>query len=147
MRGGVRMFVLERIKMLRVTDEKFTVPEGFRLNDFVRDSFKVMRDELRVVKVRISPEWARWAEEKIWHESQKSRRLDDGSLELGFRVAGLDEIRMWVLSLGPEIEVLEPEELRDRVRDSLEKTLAGYSETRKETVTRVVFRIKLTEVL
>ena len=37
----------------------------------MRGSFKVMHDELYTVKVRISPGWARWVGEKIWHESQK----------------------------------------------------------------------------
>jgi hypothetical protein len=40
------------------------------LDDFMRHSFKVMHDELYTVKVRISPGWARWVGEKIWHESQ-----------------------------------------------------------------------------
>jgi hypothetical protein len=54
----------------------------------MRHSFKVMDDELYTVKVRISPEWARRAGEKIWHESQKVTRLSDGSLEMRFRVIG-----------------------------------------------------------
>jgi WYL domain len=55
------------------------------------------------VKVRISPGWARWVGEKVWHESQKARKLPDGGLELTFRVAGLEEIKRWVLGLGPEV--------------------------------------------
>jgi len=45
----VRMFVLDRIKMLKVTDERFTVPKDFNLDDFMRHSFKVMHDELYTV--------------------------------------------------------------------------------------------------
>ena len=59
----------------------------------MRHSFKVMHDELYTVKVRISPGWARWVGEKIWHESQKITKLPDGGLEITFRVAGLDEIK------------------------------------------------------
>jgi len=51
----VRMFVLDRIKMLKITDERFTIPKDFNLDDFMRHSFKVMHDELYTVKVRISP--------------------------------------------------------------------------------------------
>jgi hypothetical protein len=39
-----------------------------------------MQDELYTVKVRITPAWARYIGEKIWHESQRSRKLSDGSL-------------------------------------------------------------------
>ncbi len=50
------MFVLDRIKMLNLTDERFTMPKDFNLDDFMRHSFKVMHDELYTVKVRISPQ-------------------------------------------------------------------------------------------
>jgi predicted DNA-binding transcriptional regulator YafY len=64
------------------------------------------------VKVRISPGWARWVGEKTWHESQRAKKNGDGSLELSFRVAGLEEIKRWVLSFGPDVLVLEPERLK-----------------------------------
>ena len=57
------------------------------LDDFMRHSFKVIHDELYTVKVRISPGWARWVAEKIWHESQKVTKLADGSLGITFPVA------------------------------------------------------------
>ena len=97
------------------------------LDDFMRDSFKVMHDELYTVKVRISPGWARWVGEKIWHESQKVTKLPNGSLEITFRVAGLDEIKRWILSFGPEAAVLEPEKLKEMVRKDLSRNLAQYS--------------------
>ncbi|MDI6753347.1 MAG: WYL domain-containing protein [Thermodesulfobacteriota bacterium] len=95
------MFVLDRIKMLKVTDERFDPPKDFDLNEFMRHSFKVMHDELYTVKIRISPAWARWVGERIWHESQKVAGLADGGLGIAFRVAGLDEIKRWILSIGP----------------------------------------------
>ena len=121
------MFVLDRIKMLKVTDERFTIPKDFNLDDFMRHSFKVMHDELYTVRVRISPGWARWVGEKIWHESQKVTKLPDGRLDITFRVAGLDEIKRWILSFGPEAIVLEPPKLREMVRKGLFRNLAQYS--------------------
>ncbi|MFC1895068.1 helix-turn-helix transcriptional regulator [Thermodesulfobacteriota bacterium] len=126
LRGEVRTFVVDRIKMLRVTKETFEPPKDFDLDAYLGHSFKVMQDDLHTVTVRISPGWSRWVGEKIWHESQKGRRLSDGSLELSFRVAGLDEIRQWVLSLGPEAKVMEPKQLEDMVTESLQKTLEQY---------------------
>ena len=97
------------------------------LDDFMRDSFKVMHDELYTVKVKFSPARVRWVGEKIWHESQRAKKNGDGSLELTFRVAGLDEIKRWVLSFGPECRVLEPEKLKKVIRNELSKTLMQYA--------------------
>jgi len=96
------------------------------LDDFMRHSFQVMHDELYTVKVRISPGWARWVGEKIWHESQKAKKNSDGSLELSFRIAGLDEIKRWILSFGPEAQVLEPSRLKQMVCVDLQKSLGQY---------------------
>jgi len=85
-----------------------------------------MHDELYTVKIRITPAWARYIGEKIWHESQKSRKLGDGSLELTFNVAGLDEIKQWIMSLGPEAYVIEPEMLKNMVKADMKKALVQY---------------------
>jgi len=79
-----------------------------------------------MVKVRISPGWARWVGEKIWHENQKAKKLPNGGLEMTFQVAGLEEIKRWVLSLGSEAEVLEPERLIELVREDLTRTMGLY---------------------
>jgi len=121
------MFVLDRIKMLKVTDECFTIPKDFDLDDFMRHSFKVIHDDLYSVKVRISHGWARWVGERIWHESQKMTKLPDGGLEMTFRVAGLDEIKRWILSFGHEAVVMEPEKLKEMVRKDLFGSLVQYS--------------------
>lgn len=47
-------------------------------------------------------------------------------IELTLRVAGLDEIRQWILSMGPDAYVVAPEALRDMIRDSLKTTLSQY---------------------
>ena len=39
----------------------------------------------------------------------------------------MDEIKRWVLSLGPEAAVLEPEQLKEMVRKDLCRNLAQYS--------------------
>lgn len=83
--------------------------------------------ELYGVTIRISPTWARYIGEKIWHESQRIQKLIDGGIEISFKVAGLDEIRQWVLSLGPEAVVVEPADLKVLVWKNLKETLEQYS--------------------
>lgn len=126
LKEGLRRFVLDRIQLLDLTDESFEVPADFNLDRFLRDSWKVMDDDLYTVRVQISPAWARYVGEKTWHESQKIQELFDGGIEIIFRVAGLEEIKQWVLSLGPEAYVVEPEELRWRISKALTDTLVHY---------------------
>jgi len=52
------------------------------------------------------------------------------SLEMTFQVAGLDEIKQWIMSLGPEAYVIKPEKLKNMVKADLKKTLVQYEGTR-----------------
>ena len=130
LRNQIRMFAVDRIRLLTLTEEKFDLPPDFDLESYTRDSFQVMQDELHTVKIRISPEWARYIGEEVWHESQATSKNPDKSLELTFRVAGLDEIKLWVMGLGAEAYVLEPDRLKYLVRDGLQNALVQYERVR-----------------
>ena len=62
----------------------------------------------------------------------------DGAIEIIFQVAGLDEIKQWVLGLGPEAYVVEPEKLRCLVQSDLERSLDQYREGK-------LFQVKKTD--
>ncbi len=109
-----------------ILDESFEIPDRFDFQQYIRHGFKVMHDELFTVRIMISPAWARYVGEKIWHESQMIQKHLDGAIEIIFRVAGLDEIKQWVLGLGPEAIVVEPEELKVMVQADLERSLDQY---------------------
>ena len=125
-RQDLRTFVVDRISMLQTTERRFCVPVDFELKRYLADSFSVMRGPLVGVRIRISPAWARYVGERQWHSSQYIQQQIDGGIEIGFRVAGLEEIRQWVLALGPEARVLDPPELKAALRDSLARTLDQY---------------------
>ena len=49
---------------------------------------------------------------------------EDGTLLWRSTVSGVIEIRLWILSWGEDVEVLEPQDLRDQVREILERAAA-----------------------
>jgi predicted DNA-binding transcriptional regulator YafY len=53
--------------------------------------------------------------ETTWHSTQTVAVDPDGSLVWRATVAGTIEIRLWLLSWGDEVEVLEPAALRDDI--------------------------------
>ena len=142
LRHEVRSFVLDRINMLHLTENYFKIPDNFSFDDYVQHSFKVMQDELYSVTVQISPAWSRYVGEKIWHESQQIQKLIDGGIEISFRVAGLDEIRQWVLSLGPEAVVVEPEELKVSIWKNLKETMDLYKGINHQNIEAVALESK-----
>ena len=125
-RDEVRIFVLDRIKILRQTKDTFEIPEGFNLEDFLRPSLGVYQGEPVKAKIWFSPDVAGYIREKVWHESQKITPQADDSIIFEAEVAGTDEIRFWVMSWGSHAEVLEPKSLRNEIRADAEAILAKY---------------------
>jgi predicted DNA-binding transcriptional regulator YafY len=78
------------------------------------------------IKIWFSPDVAGYIKEKIWHESQEIHPQDDGSIIFEAEVAGTDEIKFWSMSWGSKAEVLEPESLKDEIREEAEVIIERY---------------------
>jgi predicted DNA-binding transcriptional regulator YafY len=126
MRDQVRIFALDRIKMLSRTRDSFEMPEDFDLEEFLRPSFGVFQGEPTRVKIWFSPEIAPIISEKIWHSTQEIKQQKDGSIVFEAEVAGTTEIKLWIMSWGSKSEVLEPERLREEVRAEAEALADKY---------------------
>ncbi|MGD9237746.1 MAG: transcriptional regulator [Desulfobacterales bacterium] len=115
LREDIRIFALDRIKSLRLTDEIFEMPADFKVEDFMQTSFGVFHGEPQDVRIRFAPEVAGYIREKTWHATQKIKSQNDGSVIFEARVAGTDEIKYWLMSWGGKAEVLSPATLRDEI--------------------------------
>ncbi|MDI6907598.1 MAG: WYL domain-containing protein [Thermoanaerobacterales bacterium] len=112
-RREVRIFALDRIRQLTVTNVSFIPDKDFNIVGYLGDSLGIERGGgLHAVAVRFDREQARYVRERQWHPSQEIEELDNGGLILRLNVAGLGEVKRWILSFGAHAEVLEPETLR-----------------------------------
>ena len=126
LRQDIRVFALDRIRRLDLTEEAFDPPADVILDDFLKSSFGVFLGPPATVRVRFAPEAAGYLTEKIWHASQKLRPQKDGAVIFEAQVAGTDEIKRWILTWGARAEVLAPESLREEVRREAEALARNY---------------------
>ena len=127
-RGAMRTFKVDRIADLQVTLERFDPPEQDELDATLRRAWDIIGDQDEVtVVLRFAPSVAARVQEATWHPTQHVSEEPDGSLRWTARVAGIVEIRLWILSWGDEVEVLAPDELRVDVRDRLQRALEHYA--------------------
>jgi proteasome accessory factor B len=126
-RKGRRTFKVERILSASLTPETFASDEAINEARELLRAWDVISDEpVADVVVRFSPAVAKRAAETRWHPSQEIEEQGDGSLLWRGKVAGLREIRIWILGWGAEAEVLEPAELRNEVAEQLRLAAARY---------------------
>jgi proteasome accessory factor B len=116
-RAGMRTFKIERIRSVSVTPRPFDPPEPGTLERELRRGWDIIADQDPVdVVLRFSAAIADRVLETTWHPLQRTERSPDGSVAWRTTVSGTIEIRVWILSWGDDVEVIEPAELRDQVR-------------------------------
>lgn len=125
-RESERMFAVDRIESIALTDNPYSVPFTFDAREFMKDAFGVVRGKPEDVDLVFEPRTAAWVGEKIWHPSQTIERLPRKRLRLNLNVAVTPELAAWVTSFGGEVEVIRPQSLRDAVQRAAEAIVRRY---------------------
>ena len=76
--------------------------------------------------LRFSPECARWVAREEWHPEQQGSIDEEGYYILCLPYSNDTELLMDIMRYGPDVEVLKPESLREKVRNRLELSLKNY---------------------
>lgn len=77
--------------------------------------------------LRFSPACARWVSREEWHPQQKASIDEHGYYILCLPYAHDTELMMDIMRYGPDVEVLAPDSLREKIQQRLELTLKNYT--------------------
>ena len=123
----LRTYALDRITSLHITDKSFKLPEGLEPADIFDDLFGITSSKGPVQHVVISaqPLTAKYLRALPLHHSQREELFSDRSLfHLDLKITP-DFIRE-LLSLGSDITVDSPKELRIMISEQLRASLRNY---------------------
>jgi predicted DNA-binding transcriptional regulator YafY len=127
--NAMRTYKVERIRSSTLTADRYQIPDDFDPDRWLVHSWGIWSSDTTAtadVRLRFEASVAHRVREAVWHRSQRVTELPDGRVELTVTVAGIVEIRPWILSWGDGVEVLEPPELRDAVALALRGAAARY---------------------
>jgi predicted DNA-binding transcriptional regulator YafY len=120
--GQIRTYRVSRIRDARVLEDRFERPAGFDLAAYWAEaSAAYERDAPRIdVTVRVRPDWMPILADAVGVRAiDEAERLpasdDDGWLRLRLRLEWPEEVPYRLLSVGSNLEVLDPPEVRDRL--------------------------------
>ena len=127
LRQALRSFSVDAIRQVQVLERKaIDVPET-ELDSVLGAGYGIFAGrEVQWAQLRFSPERARWVADERWHPQQAGQFLTDGRYELRIPYRDDRELVMDILKHGPEVEVVEPEALRQTVADRLAGALTLY---------------------
>jgi predicted DNA-binding transcriptional regulator YafY len=123
----IRFFKLDRVAEAKPTSRTFT-PSAESVEDLLADSITIFRsaDPPRRYRIRVRAARARWACEKPFHPGQKVSPQADGSVILDIARAWDDEMVPQLLGLADMVEVLEPDDIRDRLCETAQRIAGMY---------------------
>jgi len=127
---AMRTYKVERIRSSTLTGDRYQIPDDFDPDRWLAHSWGIWSSDttdVAEVRLRFEASVAPRVRESIWHRSQQLTELPDGRIEMRLSVAGIVEIRPWILSWGDAVEVLEPPALRDVVAAAVRNAAARYS--------------------
>ncbi|HEX8504663.1 MAG TPA: WYL domain-containing protein [Hymenobacter sp.] len=115
--GWLACFGLDRILHLANTGRTFTPPAGFEAATYFAHCFGITRPDdgtqPQEIHLRFGPVQGRYALSYPLHSSQQQLAETDDAIDLRLTVYDTHELRMELLSYGPDVEVLAPIALRD----------------------------------
>ncbi|OIO82452.1 MAG: transcriptional regulator [Gallionellaceae bacterium CG1_02_60_948] len=126
-RNGLRSFAVDRLLEAKVLEKRAEDIAEKELDAHFASSYGIFAGKPKHTAIlRFTHERARWVAEEQWHPQQKGLMQADGSYELSFPYADPRELVMDILKHGTEVEVMEPESLRELVQEQLRSALRKY---------------------
>lgn len=123
-REALRLFAVERIEHLERQEQRFEVPEDYRVEQFTGTAFGLIEEgEPRQLELYFAAQVAPYIRERIWQADQQIEENRDGSLILRFQASGDKELLAWIGSFIPHVRILGPESLRDQFQIMLRQAL------------------------
>ncbi len=127
LRDGLRTFRLANFIQVELTALKAVDVDETELDAELRAGFGIfVGAQTRQAVLRFDPLASRWVALERWHSEQQAKFDAKGRLILTVPYSNDPELITRILKYGPDVEVLEPSDLRDKVAGKLHRASALY---------------------
>jgi len=129
LRNALRTFAIDRLRAVRALEKRAKDVSEKELDAYFASGYGIFGGKPKhTARLIFTPERARWVAEEQWHPQQQGRTLEDGCYELHIPYFDPRELVMDILKHGAEVEVIEPQALREMVWKQLLTALKKYEE-------------------
>lgn len=127
LRDGLRSFSMDCVQDAELRDgEALEIPDA-ELDEMLGSGYGIFSGrEVQWAKLRFSASAARWVASEAWHPRQRTEVAEDGSYVLEVPYSDDRELLQDILKYGPDVEVLEPASLRQRVQEAIFAAMRVY---------------------
>jgi CRISPR-associated endonuclease/helicase Cas3 len=124
---GIATFKVERIEKAVLTTERYEIPDDFDEQELLRHAWGIWySEEPTTVRLKFSYHVAQRVKESIWHLSERVEDTDDDGCIWTAKVGEVQEMVPWIRGWGADVEVLEPETLREALMAEAQRLALLY---------------------
>lgn len=123
-----RFYSLDRVCSLELTESEFSVPKRFDAEQYFQGFYGIMRDKTKVERIRLRATAfrANYLRSLPLHNSQKElERSTDYSI-FEYLVAPTSDFIQELRAIGPDVIVLQPQWLRNRMLNEAKEIINNY---------------------
>lgn len=125
----IRIYALDRIMDLQLTDETFKYPKKFSPDNYFTGCFGIIHDEkieVETVKLKVNADQSNYLRSLPLHHSQEEIETNDDYSIFTLRVRPTFDFQQEILKNGDTIEVLEPLWLRKEMAATIKRMFNKY---------------------
>ncbi|GAE90645.1 helix-turn-helix transcriptional regulator [Acetivibrio straminisolvens] len=119
-------FKICRINDYEILNETFEKDESFSLKKSMENCIGIYKGKEYNIKLKIRYPMSQIIKEKIWVSNQVITELEDKSIIFEAKMRGLTEIKTWILGMGANVTVLEPDEVAEKIKNEINKMRKLY---------------------
>ncbi len=123
-----RVFAVDNVSAATILANTYVKPADFNVEEFASQSISgvLHSNGTTEVQVRFNARVSKAAIAARVVAEQAIEKCGDGSAQITYRVADLDELLRWTLSWGDEAEIVSPQKARDRAAAILGRMHSKY---------------------
>lgn len=125
-RQDFRYFKLNRIQSFNITNQKFRIQLTYNERDFIDEFGMKQNGEWYPIKLKITGKYAMLVKERIYGKNQTVEAIDKNATILSVEMQNKEDILVFVLGFGANCEVLEPEWLKEKLVETIDKLYEKY---------------------
>lgn len=125
----IRAYKIERITAVTVDhNNNYEIPEKYRTPTFLKNAWSIISgDKSEHIRLRFSKRVKERVLETNWHPAQDyDDEQPDGSLLWWVDVASTIDMEPWIRGWGSDVEVLEPDHLRETLKGHVRRSAERY---------------------
>lgn len=129
--NATKVFALDRISALEVTKQKYKTEAGFRVSDYFKNCFGIIRPsepdaKPQIIQLSFGADKGKYIKSLPLHDSQQIKEDHNDALVIELELYITYDLVMELLSHGSDLEVLKPASLRKTMKKILSKAGSYY---------------------